>query len=129
MYKKFLIYYFFLNAISTINAKLAEGYAVILSPGVYNLESSIIMSKDNNIMYAMGWPIIDNKNNNGPAINVTGSNCIIAGGMLADAGSSNVDALISISSGTGARMYDVCCRVLRPTSQWMVYKATTALPK
>ena len=72
------------------------------------------ISKNNNILYSMGWPIIDNKNNNGPAINVTGSNCIIAGGMLVDAGFSNVDALISISSGTGARMYDVCCRVLRP---------------
>lgn len=100
----------------TINSEINKGNHIIFTAGTYNnLNGTIKINKDNICILAIGWPVLKNNNNNGPVFSVTGNNCTLAGGMLIDAGNVFVDSLVEFKDGTGSRIYDICCRVLRPS--------------
>lgn len=101
---------------SIINDQINKGNAIIFTPGTYTIDEPIKLNHDNDLVIGLGWPVLKSGKNKQTVFDVTGSNCIIAGGMLIDGESGIPDSLVHLRSGSSSRIFDVCCRVLRPKS-------------
>lgn len=101
---------------STINEQIGKGNAIIFTPGTYTIDEPIKLKHDYDLVIGLGWPVLKSGKSKQPVFDVTGSNCTIAGGILIDGESGMPDSLVHLHSGSGSRLFDVCCRVLRPKS-------------
>ena len=106
------------DSAASINAALAQGLNVLLSPGIYHLDKSINITKAGTIMMGIGYPTLLSDSGTA-AIKVSDVDGVTLGGMLVEAGMSNSPTLVQIGesgshvdhSSNPTFMYDIFCRV------------------
>jgi len=105
------------DSAATINAKLASGLHVVLSPGNYNLDAAIQVTKANTVVLGIGFPTLISSNGQ-PAIIVGNVDGVRIGGILLQAGQQKTSSLLQWGTGGYAGSsanpgfaYDVFARV------------------
>ena len=88
-----------LDTAKVINAKLASGLHVVLSPGIYHLESPLLLNHDNQILLGLGIPILKPSNGN-IAIKVGNVDGVRVAGVLLEAGKKFSKTLLQWGDGT-----------------------------
>jgi len=86
---------------STINAKLSEGLDVIISAGIYYLDTALKVEHDNQVILGIGIPTMV-ANNGEPAIQVGNVDGVRIAGMLLQAGPKRSPALLMWGDGSHA---------------------------
>ena len=119
----------------TINAKLASGLHLVLSPGIYNLTSPLLISKSNQVVLGLGFATLVSANGNAAIEVASGIDGVRLGGVLLQAGPVKAEALLKwghsalpyrgVPSNPGI-FYDVFARVGGPNGDVPV-SATTML--
>jgi hypothetical protein len=103
---------------ATINAALAKGMHLILTPGIYHLDETLQVSTAGTVVLGLGEPTLIPAN--GKAIlDVADVDGVTLGGLLLEAGPMSSPALLSVgASGSTTRhaqnptaLFDVHCRV------------------
>ncbi|MGH8889502.1 MAG: adenylyl cyclase [Acidothermaceae bacterium] len=89
------------TSVASINAALARGKNLILTPGVYNTDRAIVVSRPNTVVLGMGFATIVPQHGNVALIATPNSGVTIAG-LLIDAGPVNSTALMAIGTPGGA---------------------------
>jgi hypothetical protein len=102
----------------TINAALNAGQNLILTPGVYNLTNSILVTNADTVILGLGYPTLIPVNHlpsmiisNVPGVKVTG--------IIFDAGTTASSSLLEVGTATNSLdfsadpicLYDICSRV------------------
>ena len=103
---------------ASLNRALSEGKNLLLTPGIYNLDESIVVSRPNTIVLGLGFPTLLAKSGK-PALIVEAGEGVIVSGLLVDAGPSESETLVQIgrpgkSVGRPENpvcLHDLCCRV------------------
>jgi hypothetical protein len=102
---------------ASINAALEQGKNLLLTPGIYHLESSIRVSRPDTVVLGLGYPTLvpDQRT---PAMVVSDVDGVKVGGILFQAGTNNSPTLLQV--GTPGRstshatdplfFYDIFCR-------------------
>ncbi len=88
------------DSVSTINAALARGLNLLLTPGVYNVDSPIKVKRADTVVAGLGMPTLTASNGNSvlTTADVTG---IDISGLIVDAGPVNSPELVQIGSKNG----------------------------
>ena len=87
----------------TINAALAQGKDLLLTPGIYPLEDAIRVTRPGTVVLGLGFAtLIPQKGN--PAMLVADVNDVSVGGLVIDAGTPNSSALLA---NRGARQQGI----------------------
>ena len=88
------------DSVSTINAALARGLNLLLTPGVYNVDSPIKVKRADTVVQGLGMATLTASNGNSvlttadvPGIDISG--------VIVDAGPSNSPVLVQIGSKNG----------------------------
>jgi hypothetical protein len=103
---------------ATINAALASGKHLILTPGIYHLASSIEISNPGTVVLGLGFPTLIPDNGNA-VITVADVDSVTVGGVLLEAGTMSSPALMVVGSATSSVdhsvaptvLYDLRCRI------------------
>ena len=105
---------------ATINARLHRGQNLILTPGVYNLEQPIEVTRPDTLVLGMGMATLIPQHG-APAMDVHSNNGVLISGVIFDAGAQGTQALLQVGSGHEANpqanasdpsgLYDVFFRV------------------
>ncbi len=89
------------DSVSTINAQLAGGKNLLLTPGVYNVASSIAINRSGTVVLGMGIATLTAVNGSVPVTVADVRGAVIAGIMI-DAGTVNSPALMTVgTAGVG----------------------------
>ena len=83
------------DSAATINAALAAGQNLIVTPGIYNLNGSINITRADTVVLGMGMATLVAGGGN-PAITVADVNGVRIAGLILDAGSANSPELMQI---------------------------------
>jgi hypothetical protein len=101
---------------AAINSALDQGKNLLLTPGIYHLESSIHVSRPGTVVLGLGYPTLV-PDRGTPAMVISDVDGIRAGGMIFDAGAVNSPALLQVGEpGQSTRhadpicLYDIFCR-------------------
>jgi hypothetical protein len=88
------------DSVSTINAALAQGLDLLLTPGVYNVDSPIKVKRADTVVAGLGMATLTASNGNSvlTTADVTG---IDISGLIVDAGPVNSPVLVQIGSKNG----------------------------
>jgi hypothetical protein len=101
---------------ATINAALLQKN-LILTPGVYHLDSPILVTRPETIVLGLGYPtLVPDKGTS--ALEIADVDGVLVGGIIVDAGKANSPTLVQVgpvgSSASHAKnptfLYDLCCR-------------------
>lgn len=84
---------------SSINAKLAGGFHVVLSPGIYSLTSSLKLDQENQVLLGLGLATLVAAGGE-PAIQVGNVDGVRVAGVLLEAGTQSTNALLVWGDGT-----------------------------
>jgi len=103
---------------ATINAELHRGQNLILTPGVYNLEQPIEVTRPDTVVLGLGMATLIPQNG-APAMDVHSDSGVIVSGVIFDAGAHGSQVLLQLGSGHSAvsdasdpsGLYDVFFRV------------------
>ncbi len=103
---------------ATINAELHRGLNLILTPGVYNLEQPIEVTRPDTVVLGLGMATLIPQNG-APAMDVHSDSGVIVSSVIFDAGSHGSQVLLQLGSGHSAvsdasdpsGLYDVFFRV------------------
>jgi hypothetical protein len=103
---------------ATLNAALASGLDLLLSPGVYHLGTSLQVSRADTIILGLGLATLV-PDTGTPAMTIADVDGVRVGGIIFDAGATNSTTLLQLGSGPSATnhgqdptsLYDVFCRV------------------
>ena len=82
---------------ATINRALGSGMNLILTPGVYNLDRSIEVSRPDTVVLGLGFPTLIPQNGS-PAMQVSSAKGILISGIIIDAGPVNSPVLLAFGS-------------------------------
>lgn len=102
----------------SINAELSAGMNVILTPGIYNLTNSILVTQPNTIVMGIGYPsLVSSKGN--PAMVISDVDGVKVSGIIFDAGTTASPSLLEVGSTVSSAdhssdpicLYDICARV------------------
>ncbi|ETO35216.1 coagulation factor 5/8 type domain-containing protein [Reticulomyxa filosa] len=74
------------DSVATINSKLSQGLHLLLSPGIYNLTSSIVVTNANTVVLGIGFPTLVSINGNACITINSGIGGIRVAGILLQAG-------------------------------------------
>lgn len=85
------------DSVSKINAALARGQNLILTPGIYHLNKTIKVKRSDTIVLGLGYPTII-PDNGIVALSVADVNGVILAGLLIDAGPVNSPALLQVGT-------------------------------
>jgi hypothetical protein len=85
---------------STINAAMAQGRNLLLTPGVYHLGKSINVKRANTIVLGLGLPSLEPTNGNA-ALTVGDVPGVDVAGLTVDAGPLNSPVLLQVGTGRG----------------------------
>jgi len=93
------------DSVATINRALATGKNLILTPGIYNLNQTIVVSRPDTIVLGLGFPTLIPQNG---VISMSTANAkgILLSGMIFDAGATTSPALLVMGDGHGASDHD-----------------------
>jgi lysophospholipase L1-like esterase len=103
---------------ASINIALSQGKNLLLTPGIYHLESSIRVSRPGTVVLGIGYPtLVPDKGT--PAMEIADVDGVKVGGILFDAAATNSPTLLQVgepgSSASHAAdpvfLYDIYCRV------------------
>jgi hypothetical protein len=83
------------DSAATINAALASGRNLLLTPGVYHLDRSIRVTRPDTVVLGIGFPTLVS-DNGATAMQVADVSGVKLSGMLFDAGAVNSPALLQI---------------------------------
>ena len=106
------------DSAATINAALASGKHLLLTPGVYNLDSAIQVNNPGTVVMGLGLPsLLPTKGN--AAISVADVDGVTLSGFLLDAGPTSSTTLMQVGAATSSQdhslaptaIFDVHCRV------------------
>lgn len=103
---------------ASINAALSAGLNLILTPGVYQLTSSLMVTKPDTIILGLGFPTLIPQNGT-PALTISDVNGVKVGGVLFDAGPVQSTTLLQVGAGVSSVshssdpifLYDIFMRV------------------
>ncbi len=102
----------------TINAALNSGLNLILTPGIYHLTNSILVTNPDTIVFGLGFPTLIPTNRN-PAMVISDVDGVKVSGIIFDAGTTASPSLLEVGTATTAVdhsadpicLYDICSRV------------------
>ena len=86
------------DSAATINNALGSGRNLILTPGIYNLDQSIKVTRPDTVVLGLGFPTLIPENGN-VSMTVASVKGILISGMIFDAGATNSPALLQVGSG------------------------------
>jgi hypothetical protein len=103
---------------ATINAALSGGTNVILTPGIYFLTNSILVTQPDTIVMGLGYPTLVPTNGN-PTMVISDVNGVKVSGIILDAGTTASPSLLTVGPTTSSVdhsadpicLYDIFCRV------------------
>ncbi|TMC54460.1 MAG: adenylyl cyclase [Chloroflexi bacterium] len=105
---------------ATINAQLNRGQNLILTPGVYNLEQPIEVTRPDTVVLGLGMATLIPQHG-APAMDVHSNHGVLISGVIFEAGAHGTQALLQVGSGHEADpqasasdpsgLYDVFFRV------------------
>jgi hypothetical protein len=86
------------DTVETMNAALGSGRNLILTPGIYQLDQSIQVTRPDTVVIGLGFPTLVPENG---IVSMTVANAkgILISGMIFDAGATNSPALLQVGSG------------------------------
>jgi hypothetical protein len=93
------------DSVATINAALGSGKNLILTPGIYNLNQSIQVTRPDTVVLGLGFPTLVPQNGN-VSMSVASAKGIMLSGMIFDAGATNSPTLLLFGNGHGASDHD-----------------------
>ncbi|MFH0759487.1 MAG: coagulation factor 5/8 type domain-containing protein [Bacteroidota bacterium] len=107
----------------SMNQALKEGRNLLITPGIYNLESSLKVSYPGSVIVGLGMPSLVPLQGT-PALEVSDVDGVIVSGLLMDAGKIHSESLFVIGEpGSGMShapdpswLYDIFCRVGGPAA-------------
>jgi hypothetical protein len=102
----------------TINAALNAGQHLILTPGIYHLTNSILVTHADTIVMGLGYPTLIPANGN-PAMVVSDVDGVKVSGIMFDAGPTASSSLLEVGTMMSSFdhsqdpicLYDICSRV------------------
>lgn len=102
----------------TINAELNVGTNVILTPGIYHLTNSILVTQPDTIVMGLGFPTLVPTNRN-PAMVISDVDGVKVSDIIFDAGTTASPSLLEVGTATSSVnhsadpicLYDICSRV------------------
>lgn len=86
------------NSVASINAALASGKNLILTPGIYNLNQSILVTHPDTVVLGLGFPTLIPQNGN-VSMSVVNAQGVMLSGMIFDAGAKNSPTLLVFGIG------------------------------
>ena len=89
------------DSAAAINAKLALGLHLILTPGTYSLEAPITVTRPNTVVLGIGFPVLV-PTTAAPCITVADVDGVRVAGLLLQAGRVTSSALLQFGSGSYA---------------------------
>jgi hypothetical protein len=103
---------------ATMNAALAEGRHLLLTPGIYQIDEPLRVSRPGTIVLGIGYPTLVPVKGT-PALLIADVDGVLAGGLLIDAGPVKSRALMIVGEEKSVRrhlrdpvcLYDIFCRV------------------
>src|SRR5674476_933720 len=103
---------------ATINAQLAKGKSLLLTPGIYNLNDTIRVTRANTVVLGLGFATLA-ANNGVAAMSTADVDGVVIAGLFFDAGAANSPVLLEVGpDGSKARhagnpisLHDVFFRV------------------
>jgi hypothetical protein len=84
---------------STINAALARGRNLILTPGIYNLERPILVSRPNTVVLGQGFATLVPQHGSAAMV-ITSNDGVKLSGLIIDAGPVNSPILLRVGTST-----------------------------
>jgi hypothetical protein len=102
----------------TINAALNAGMNLILTPGIYYLTNSILVTQPDTIVLGLGYPTLIPTNRN-PAMVISDVDGVKVTGIIFDAGTTASPSLLEVGTAASSVdhsadpvcLYDICSRV------------------
>lgn len=88
------------DPVEVINAALFLGFDLLLTPGIYNMDQSILVTRPDTVVLGLGFPTLIPQNGN-PSMIVTSTNGALISGMIFDAGPRNSPVLLQVGSACG----------------------------
>jgi hypothetical protein len=103
---------------ASINAALTAGFNLILTPGIYHLTNSILVTQPNTIVMGLGYPTLIPTNRN-PTMVISDVDGVKVSGIIFDAGTTASPSLLEVGTGVSSVdhstnpicLYDICSRV------------------
>ncbi len=86
------------DSVATINNALDSGKNLILTPGIYNLNRSIMVSRPDTIVLGLGFPTLIPQNGN-VSMRVASAQGVLISGIIFDAGATNSPMLLQVGTG------------------------------
>jgi len=86
------------DSAATINQALGSGMNLILTPGIYNLNQSIKVTRPDTVVLGLGFPTLI-PGNGIVSMSVASAKGIMISGIIFDAGATNSPALLQVGSG------------------------------
>jgi hypothetical protein len=107
-----------MDTATTINAALAQGKHLLLTPGDYTLDSPIRITQPNTVILGIGLPVLTPTKGN-TLVSVADVDGVSIGGILIEAGQTSSPTLLEVGdSGSSAdhsknptMLFDVHCRI------------------
>jgi len=93
------------DSAATINQALGTGRDLILTPGIYNLNQSIQVTRPDTVVLGLGFPTLIPENGI-VSMSVANAKGIMISGMIFDAGATNSPALLLVGNGHGGSDHD-----------------------
>jgi hypothetical protein len=102
----------------SINAALNAGLNLILTPGIYHLTSSILVTQPDTIVMGLGYPTLIPTNGN-PTMVISDVDGVKVSGIMFDAGTTASPSLLEVGTAPSSLdhsadpicLYDICSRV------------------
>ena len=102
----------------SLNAALNKGYHLLLTPGVYHLETSLHVTRPHTIVMGLGFATLV-PDRGTPALTISDVDGVSVSGLIVDAGAVRSSSLVQVGVPGSRRdhsrsptfLYDLCCRV------------------
>jgi len=88
------------DSAEAINLALFLGFDLILTPGVYNLDQSLVVTRPDTVVLGLGFPTLIPNNGNPSMITANGKGVLISG-IIFDAGPNNSPVLLQVGLDCG----------------------------
>jgi hypothetical protein len=89
------------DSAATINDALGSGKDLILTPGIYNLNQSIQVTRPDTVVLGLGFPTLIPQNGI-VSMSVANAKGILISGLIFDAGATNSPVLLQVGNGHGS---------------------------
>jgi hypothetical protein len=94
------------DSAEVINLALDLGFNLLLTPGVYNLDQSILVTRPDTVVLGMGFPTLIPKNGN-PSMITANAQGVLISGMIFDAGPKNSPVLLQVGLDCSISLCDL----------------------